>query len=86
MQIATSVIANGQYGAGSAGMLVIPNIDVTNVSGCRKVSLWTVITAANRGDYHEEQINNSQHFDVVPLVNSYIRQLNRLPRLLNASA
>jgi hypothetical protein len=54
MQIATSVIANGQYGAGSAGMLVIPNIDVTNVRGCREVSLWAVITAANRGVYHEE--------------------------------
>lgn len=33
-QIATSVIANGQYGAGSAGMLVIPKMDVTNVRGC----------------------------------------------------
>ena len=38
MQIATSVIANGQYGAGSAGMFVIPNMDVTNVSGYHKVS------------------------------------------------
>ena len=38
-QIATRVIANGQYGAGSAGMLVIPKMLVTNVRGCIAVSL-----------------------------------------------
>ena len=37
--IATRVMANGQYGAGSAGMLVIPNMLVTNVRGCVAVSL-----------------------------------------------
>lgn len=37
-QIAASVIANGQYGAGSAGMFVMPKIEVTNVSGYRNVS------------------------------------------------
>lgn len=32
-QIATSVMAKGQYGAGSAGMFVMPKMDVTNVRG-----------------------------------------------------
>jgi hypothetical protein len=33
MHIATSVTPNGQYDAGCSGMLVMPNIDVTNVRG-----------------------------------------------------
>jgi len=37
-QIAASVMANGQNGAGSAGMFVMPNIEVTKVSGCDYVS------------------------------------------------
>ena len=33
MQTATRVATNGQYGAGSGGMLVIPKTEVTKVRG-----------------------------------------------------
>lgn len=82
IQIATSVIANGQYGAGSAGMLVMPKMLVTKVNGNLTVSQgWRSKLEVT---HHEEEVDNRQNLDVVSLVYRNIGQLDGLPRLLDA--
>lgn len=39
MQIDTKTMANGQNFAGASGIFVMPNTDVTKVSGCSKLAL-----------------------------------------------
>lgn len=70
-QIATRVIPNGQNGVGSAGILVMPKTDVTNVSGYVIVNVETFLYLGIE-TYHKEQVYNGQNFDVVPLVDCHV--------------